>query len=83
MILPVAVTLNRLDADFFVLRRAMDLGIGGRTVAGATLLATTFWTPFLSNSEDVSAAVKSASSLAVLLVQRARTRLEDLVHPSL
>ena len=27
MILPVAVTLNRLAADFFVLRRAMDLGI--------------------------------------------------------
>ena len=33
MILPVAVTFNRFEADFFVFRRAMDLGIiwgGGR-----------------------------------------------------
>ena len=28
MIFPVAVTLNRFEADFFVLRRAMDLGMG-------------------------------------------------------
>ena len=28
MILPVPVILNRFAADFFVLRRAMDLGMG-------------------------------------------------------
>jgi hypothetical protein len=28
MILPVAVILNRLAADFFVLRRAIDFGMG-------------------------------------------------------
>jgi hypothetical protein len=28
MIFPVAVILNRFAADFFVLRRAMDLGMG-------------------------------------------------------
>ena len=31
MILPVAVILNRLAADFFVLRRAMDFGMGRAT----------------------------------------------------
>src|SRR5258706_5449913 len=42
MILPDAVTLNRLEADFFVLRRAMDLGIGPPTVAMPARLATPF-----------------------------------------
>ena len=31
MILPVPVTLSRLLADFFVLRRAIDLGMGRAT----------------------------------------------------
>ena len=41
-ILPVAVTLNRRATDFFVLRRAMLLGIGRRTVGIGTELATVF-----------------------------------------
>ena len=41
--LPVPVTLNRLAADFFVLRRAMDLGIGAGKLAGRSQRANIFW----------------------------------------
>src|SRR6266700_3330316 len=40
--LPVPVTLKRLAADFFVLRRATDLGIGAGTVAANALSASSF-----------------------------------------
>src|SRR5580765_7840239 len=42
MILPVAVILTRLAADFFVLRRAIDFGMGARKVAGARRAASPF-----------------------------------------
>src|SRR5436190_3289268 len=42
MSLPVPVTLNRLAAAFFVLRRAMDRGIGAGTVAGEGQGASSF-----------------------------------------
>src|SRR4051812_27457885 len=42
MILPVAVILSRLAADFFVLRRAIDFGMGARKVAGARRPASSF-----------------------------------------
>src|ERR1700761_2765567 len=41
-ILPPAVTLNRLATAFLVFRRAMDLGMGGRTVARSFRRATLF-----------------------------------------
>jgi len=42
-ILPFAVTLNRFATDFFVLRRAMDLGMGRGRVAAKVWLATSFY----------------------------------------
>ena len=42
MIFPVAVILSRLAADFFVLRRAIDFGMGARKVAGGRRPASSF-----------------------------------------
>src|SRR6476469_1615376 len=41
--LPVAVNLNRLATAFFVLRRAMDFGMGVGTLAGKTQRAISFY----------------------------------------
>ena len=43
MILPVPVILNRLAADFFVLRRAMDFGIGSAEGSGRKALGKLFF----------------------------------------
>src|SRR3954467_12871203 len=68
-ILPVAVILNRLATAFFVLRRAMDFGMGGGTVASELQSAnffSRFWKGRSAGSEPM-AAFSSFSSFSSFL----------------